>query len=365
MNLNYFIDKEEYRISFCKEIDNSVVNLIEKISSDKNVLIIIDKNIDKELSNKLQSILKIRGYNIYFLYVEGAKKNKNINFLVSIIEFMLSKKFTKSSILLSIGGGVIGDISALAASLYYRGLNYVHIPTTMTAIIDSSIGGKTAINHKDFINAIGNYYHPKHVFIFYEIIKNLPKREYLAGIPEIIKCGLLKDKSILNILDLNTNLIIKRDYRTLANLCIKTLKCKIYFFKNDVKENYKRLHLNFGHTFAHSIEISTDHKNKDYFRHGEAVGLGILCELFYANQKNSLINITLRLLKKYNLPIMINPNDFNKDLSKNIYKNLYKDKKRISKHPRYIKLNKINKGQISELDDHEKIIDTIDMIIGK
>ena len=202
--------------------------------------------------------------------MKGQKKNKNIKYLMLILEFMLKKKFTKSSILFSIGGGVVGDISALAASLYYRGLNYLHIPTTMTAIVDSAIGGKTGINHKKFINAIGNYYHPKHVFIIHEIIKNLPEREFLAGIPEIIKCGLLKDKSILDSLNKNKNKILSRDFATIANLCVKTLKCKIFFFRKDVRENHDRLFLNFGHTFGHSIEISTDKKNKDFFRHGEA-----------------------------------------------------------------------------------------------
>ena len=282
---------------------------------------------------------------------------------MNVLEFMLKKKFTKSSILLSIGGGVVGDISALAASLYYRGLNYLHIPTTMTAIIDSSIGGKTAINHKKFINAIGNYYHPKYVFIFHDIIKKLPLREYVSGIAEIIKCGLLKDKSILKILSDKKDRVLKREYSIVQKLCFKTLKCKIHFFKNDVRERQKRLFLNFGHTFAHSIEISTDAKNKDYFRHGEAVGLGLLCELFYANKKTKIFELTQNLLKKYELPTRINSKNFGRDLEKNIFKNLYKDKKRISKHPRYIKLKKIGFSSIDQLDNHEKIIDTIQMIV--
>lgn len=364
MNLNYVVDSENHKITFCKEINDSVVDQIEILNSDKNILILIDKNIDKVIVEKLKSILKIRGYNIYFFDVSGSKKNKNINFLIKILEFLLAKKFTKSSIILSIGGGVVGDLSALASSLYYRGLNYLHVPTTMTAIIDSSIGGKTAINHKNFINAIGSYYHPKNVFIFYDIIKKLPEREYIAGIPEIMKCGLLKDESILKILNDDYKKVLSRDYKTLVKLCIKTLKCKIFFFKDDVRENYKRLFLNFGHTFGHSIEISTDLKNKDFFRHGEAVGLGILCELYYAGKNNKLFLETIKLLRKYNLPTTIDQKKFNKALEKNIYQNLYKDKKRISKHPRYIKLKRIGGYKISELDDHEKILETIDIILS-
>ena len=112
----------------------------------------------------------------------------------------MANNFTKKSIIISFGGGVIGDVSALASSLYLRGLNYICIPTTMTAIVDSSIGGKTAINYKGITNSIGTYYHPRLVFILESIIKSLPEREFLAGIAEIIKCGVIGDKKILNLL---------------------------------------------------------------------------------------------------------------------------------------------------------------------
>lgn len=105
---------------------------------------------------------------------------------------MIEKNLTKKSILISFGGGVLGDVAALAASLYLRGLIYFHIPSTMTAIVDSCIGGKTAINYKNIINSLGNYYHSKNVFIYHNVIKHLPNREFLSGISEVIKCGVIK-----------------------------------------------------------------------------------------------------------------------------------------------------------------------------
>ena len=116
------------------------------------------------------------------------------------------------------GGGVIGDLSALAASLYLRGLFYFHIPTTMTSIVDSCIGGKTGINYNNVINSIGNYYHAKNVFIDYKIIKNLPDREYIAGIAEILKCCIINKGLDINFIKKNKNLIFEKNITFLKKL---------------------------------------------------------------------------------------------------------------------------------------------------
>ena len=158
---------------------------------------------------------------------------------------MLDNKFTKKSIVIALGGGVLGDVAALAASLYYRGTLYFSIPTTMTSIIDSCVGGKTGINFKNIINSIGNYYHPHTIFIFNQIIKKIPEREYIAGIAEIIKCGLIKKNNILDILKKNQKEILERNYKIVSKLCIETLKTKIFFFKNDVYEKKKQINLKF------------------------------------------------------------------------------------------------------------------------
>ena len=109
-----------------------------------------------------------------------------------ILDILINYKFTKKSVIVSFGGGVVGDVSALASSLYLRGMIYFCIPTTMTSMIDSSIGGKTGINYKGVINSIGNYHHPKSVFILEDVINEIPEREYFAGFAEIIKCGLIE-----------------------------------------------------------------------------------------------------------------------------------------------------------------------------
>ncbi len=368
MKIQYEVNGEKYDIFINRNIDNSLAKKIDSIKSDKKILLIYDKKINKSLVKKTINALRQTGSLLIALEFQGNKKNKNEKSLFNLLNVMIDNKFSKKSIVISFGGGVLGDLAALAASLYYRGTIYFNIPSTMTSIIDSCIGGKTAINYKNIINSIGNYYQPHAVFIYNEIIKEIPDREFIAGIPEIIKCGIIKKNNILKILREKKNKILQRDFNIISKLCMETLKTKIFFFKNDVYEKKNRLILNFGHTFAHAIEMATEKMlNKEYLRHGEAVGLGILCELYYSNGKeNSVQKKILDLLKNYNLPTQIigkNLKINKQQLNNNIYKNLFLDKKKISRHPRYIFMKKIYKPSIKELSDENLILQTIDRFI--
>ena len=368
MKIQYEVNKEKYDIFINKNLNDSLAKKIDSIKSDKKILLIYDKKIYKPLVKKIINHLRETGSLLIALEFQGKKKNKNEKSLFNLLNVMIDNHFSKKSIVISLGGGVLGDLAALAASLYHRGTIYFNIPTTMTSIIDSCIGGKTAINYKNIINSIGNYYQPHAVFILYEIIKEIPEREFIAGIPEIIKCGLIKKNNLLKTLKERRNNILRRDFGVISKICMETLKTKIFFFQNDVYEKKDRLILNFGHTFAHAIEMATEKLfKKEYLRHGEAVGLGILCELYYSNGKDSPIHKKINdLLTDYNLPTkIINKNlSFNKQqLNNNIYRNLFLDKKKISRHPRYIFMKKIYKPSIKELIDENLILQTINRFI--
>ena len=369
MQLKYSIDKNVCNVIFKNKIDSSLNKQIERCKSDKKILFVYDKNISKKIVDKFLTSLSEIGCEVTAFEFKGNKKNKNEKSLFFLINVLINKNFTKNSILISLGGGVVGDICALASSLYYRGIIYFHIPTTMTAIIDSCIGGKTAINYKGIINCVGGYYHPSSVLIFNEIITNIPEREYKSGIPEILKCGLIKKNKILSILKNKRKDILDRNPTNILSVCKETLKTKIFFFKDDVREKNQRLNLNFGHTFAHSIEMSTDKIiSTDIFRHGEAVGVGILAEILYSNfcKENNLFFETKKILESFNLPT--NVSFFSKKFNKQkmhdaIFKNLFLDKKRIGKYPRYIKLNKVGQPHIGVMEDENLINSVISKII--
>lgn len=369
MKLQYRINQKNHNIFFKKNIDSSLISEIEKIKSDKKILFIYDNKIHRDIVDKLYKNLKNSGCEVSAYEFKGNKYNKNEKTLFSLINLMMNKKFTKKSILISLGGGVIGDVCALAASLYYRGVIYFYIPSTMTSIIDSCIGGKTGINYNNVINSVGNYYHANSVYIYYDILKKIPDREYFSGLPEIVKCGLIKKNKILKILLNSKKKILQRDYKILEILCFETLKTKIFFFKNDIYENGSRLYLNFGHTFAHSFEMATEQLlNKELIRHGEAVGIGMLCEILLSSskKKNSTYILLEKILKLYSLPT--NLNEFNLKISKQklsdqIYNSIFLDKKKINKFPRYISLKTIYKPQVKEIENTGDILEIIKKFI--
>jgi 3-dehydroquinate synthase len=368
MKIQYKINQKNHNIYFKKNIEKSLISEIEKVKSDKKILFIYDNKIHKDIVDKLFQNLKNSGCQVSAYEFKGNKHNKNEKTLFSLINLMMHKKFTKKSILISLGGGVIGDVSALAASLYYRGIIYFYIPSTMTSIVDSCIGGKTGINYNNVINSVGNYYHANSVFIYYDILRKLPDREYFSGLPEIVKCGLIKRNRIINILLNSKNKILDRDYKILETLCSETLKTKIFFFKNDIYENGSRLYLNFGHTFAHSFEMATEKLlNKELLRHGEAVGIGMLCEILLSTKKkNSTFFLLEKILKLYSLPTRLN--EFKLKISKQklidqIYNSIFLDKKKINKYPRYISLKTMHKPKIKEIQNTGDIIEIIKAFI--
>ena len=222
MNINYKIEKINYGITFCENKEApDIVNNLKKNFFDRKLLLIMDKKLSKNFSKYLYKDLSKMNLEISVMKLDATKKNKNEKILFRIIDKLIEKRFTKKSVVISCGGGVIGDMCALASSLYLRGLIYYHIPTTMTAIVDSCIGGKTGINYKDIINSVGNYFHPKRVFISKNVINLIPKREFLSGVPEIIKSGIINNIQILRLLKNDKERFLSRDYKFLKKIISK------------------------------------------------------------------------------------------------------------------------------------------------
>ena len=370
--IDYQIDSKHCKVILKKNIEKHLISDLKKLGSDKKVLFLYDENINSQITSDILNFIKVSGCQVFKKKIKGKKKNKSIKNVLNIIDLLIANKFTKKSVIISCGGGVVGDMSGLLSSLYLRGTYYFHIPTTMTAIVDSCVGGKTAINYKGIINCLGGYHHPDRVYISNEIIKKIPEREYLSGFSEILKCGLIKKNNILNILSKNSQELLKRNFSFLTKIISETLRTKIYFFIKDVKESNERLNLNFGHTFGHAIEMATENIfRKEILRHGEAVGLGIICEIMYSYKnnvinKNNIIKKVKKILNLYRLPVKLN---FAQDKIKNkiqseIYKSIFLDKKRINDFPRYINLKKIGNPSIKEIKDFNLLNEVIYKILN-
>ena len=198
---------------------------------------------------------------------------KNLEVLNTIFDILLAKKYNRTATLVALGGGVIGDMTGFAAACYQRGVNFCQIPTTLLAQVDSSVGGKTAVNHKLGKNMIGAFYQPQCVIIDTSLLSTLPDREFRAGLAEVIKYGLIADVEFFNWIEKNISKLLARDPDALCFAIEKSCANKAKIVEKDEHENDVRAILNLGHTFGHAIETFQSYKG---WLHGEAVAIGMI-----------------------------------------------------------------------------------------
>ena len=241
------------------------------------------------------------------LVLKDGEKEKNINNYLKILEAATALGLTRSDVIIAIGGGVIGDITGFAASTYMRGIDYIQIPTTLLSMVDSSVGGKTAIDMFNTKNIIGSFYQPKKVFININFLKTLDKRQYLSGIGEVLKyafiednCGYKHSLFFFEYLTLCCEKLLEQEPMTLMRVIEYCLNLKIAVVNQDEKESGLRKILNFGHTYGHAIESLGKYKK---YLHGEAVIQGMFFIFNYAYSKGlitySYYRLSIDLLTKY------------------------------------------------------------------
>lgn len=201
---------------------------------------------------------------------------KNLSSMESIFDALLEKQCDRGTTIVALGGGVVGDMAGFAAACYQRGVAFVQLPTTLLAQVDSSVGGKTGVNHPRGKNMIGAFYQPRAVVIDTDTLGSLPDREYRAGVAEIIKYGFIRDRELLAWLHDNIEALLNRDADAQRHAILRSCACKAAIVADDETESGVRAILNFGHTFGHAIESATGYTA---LLHGEAVGLGMLMAL--------------------------------------------------------------------------------------
>ena len=332
---------QTYTIIIGSNLVSNISNIAKNNSLNfKKCLLVIDKNISSKIITKVKKSLIKKNLTMYFF--KANEKNKSQNSVNKILEILLSKNFSREDCLVSVGGGITGDISGFAASLFKRGLKFINIPTTLLSQVDSSIGGKTGINTRYGKNLIGSFYQPNLVISDIEFLKTLPKRELICGYGEILKHSLIANKSFFNFLDKNNSKIFKLSSSHIKKAIFESCKIKKQVVEKDEKEKGLRKILNFGHTFAHAFEATLGYSNK--LNHGEAVILGIKTALNFS-LKNKIINkkeynLIVNHILKSHLPSDINKFFKAKDLNK-ILSFMLKDKKNNSDKISLVLLKKI------------------------
>jgi len=332
---------QKYSIFIGKNISDDFNKLLKKSSINFNqCLIVIDKNVPRKKINTILNSLSSKKIIIH--YFVAHEKNKNQKSVDKILSILLSKNFNRNDCLIAIGGGITGDVSGFAASIFKRGIKFVNIPTTLLSQVDSSIGGKTGINTKYGKNLIGSFYQPSLVISDINFLYTLPKREVICGYGEILKHSLIADKNFFSFLNKHGSEILQLKSPLIEKAIYKSCSIKKKIVETDEKEINLRKILNFGHTFAHAYEATLDYSKK--LNHGEAVILGIKTALKFSLLNRFLNTKEFELienhLNKLDLPTNINKFFSIKNLNK-ILSFMKKDKKNNTDKINLVLLKKI------------------------
>jgi len=213
--------------------------------------------------------------------MNDAESAKNLRTMEKLSRSLVMSCADRKSLLIAVGGGVVGDVAGFVAATYLRGIALVHVPTTLVAQVDSSIGGKTGVNLPEGKNLVGSFYPPRLVFIDPELLRTLPEREFRGGLAEVIKHAIIADAPMFALLERNMERVLRRDRSTLDHLIPRNVQIKARVVSRDERESGLREILNFGHTFAHALESATKYR---CYQHGEAVAWGMIAASFLGHE---------------------------------------------------------------------------------
>ncbi len=337
-NISYSIITGENHLGKLRDLINN------KLNPDKSI-IITDENVYNLYKNKFHDQLIKSSKNFELIIIPSGEKSKSQKVRDELENQIIDYKPSRNTLIVAIGGGVVGDISGFLASIILRGIRYVQVPTTIIAQVDSSIGGKTGINTRHSKNLIGTFHQPSLVFIDFNFLNTLPEEEYMNGVAEILKSLLIGSPDGFDFLESNLNSIVARKDYVIKKLIEESIRVKAKIVEKDPEEKNLRKILNFGHTVGHAIESLSGYKLK----HGFAVAEGIIVESYISHIQNKFNEVDLfriqyivdklKLDKQYRKKYK-----FEKALEKMSY-----DKKRINDQITFSLLRKIGKCDYNKI----------------
>ncbi len=306
----------------------------------------------QHVKDLLSGSVKAEGFSIVEVILPDGEQYKNMETLQTILTQMLESHCDRTVTVLALGGGVVGDITGFAAACYQRGVNFIQIPTTLLSQVDSSVGGKTGVNHPLGKNMIGAFYQPQVVLIDINTLDTLDDRQFSAGMSEVIKYGLLWDKDFLDWLYKNMPALMQRDKNLLMYAINRSCEIKAEVVAEDEYESGVRALLNLGHTFGHAIETAMGYGN---WLHGEAVATGMVMAAQLSQQMGWLseadVDYTRSLLKQANLPTEP-PTEMSQDQFNEI---MAVDKKVLDGVLRLVLMKQLGNAVVTSEFDHQKL----------
>lgn len=343
--LNIDLADRSYEILIGRSLLERTGEWVMAIAKPSRVVIITHPSINRLYGEQLSSGFSQADIPIHFIEVPEGEKSKSLEQAEKIYNQLLTWKCDRQTVLVALGGGVIGDLTGFIAATYVRGVPFIQVPTTLLSQVDSSVGGKTAVNHPLGKNMIGVFYQPKLVVVDLETLQSLPEKEYKAGISEIVKYGVIEDARLFEFLERQFKNILSHDNEALEHIIATSCAIKARVVEKDERESHYRMVLNFGHTIGHAIESLTGYST---YTHGEAVAIGMV----YAAKLSQLMghcteDVTQRitgLIENFGLPTKL-PSLKAEDM----IQSMYLDKKTAHKKIRFILVKGI--GAIEIVDD--------------
>lgn len=341
------LPQKSYEIAIANGILSQLGEKMKQLKLDKKVLVVSNPEIFDNYGDNCVRCLEQSGFEVYKHLIPAGEIHKNLQSIEQIYDTALENHLERSSTLVALGGGVIGDMTGFAAATWLRGVNFVQVPTSLLAMVDASVGGKTGVNHPQGKNLIGAFYQPKLVLIDPDTLQTLPEREFRAGMAEVIKYGVIWDAELFAQLEQASSIdsFESIDPELLNTILVRSCQAKADVVSQDETETGLRAILNYGHTIGHAIESLTNYQT---FVHGEAVALGMIAAGEIAIQmgywKETSGNRQNELIQKAGLPTKLSAEITVKDILEAI-KN---DKKVKSGKARFILPTKIGEVKITD-----------------
>ncbi|MBM2839132.1 MAG: 3-dehydroquinate synthase [Deltaproteobacteria bacterium] len=345
------LGERSYPIYFGNESLKDFGKTYKSFFKSKKVIVVTNPTVGRLYSKVISDSLLKEGFEVNRIDVPDGEEYKTLTWASKLFDKLIAMKADRQTSLIALGGGVIGDLTGFVAATYLRGVPFVQVPTTLLAQVDSSVGGKTGVNHRKGKNLIGAFYQPKFVYIDVDTLKSLHKREMKAGLAEVIKYGVIRDPELFKYLEDNIDILtqnskFKSQNSALLHIVKRSCAIKASVVEADEREAGNRAILNFGHTFGHAVEAVTKYKE---YKHGEAVAIGMV----YASElshragvcNKSVVERVRNVIKKAGLPT--EGPDFPR---KRFLKAMEIDKKVVGGELRFVLVEGIGKVRIEKVD---------------
>lgn len=348
-----------YDIYIGEDMRENMEAFLQSQKFSPQCLIITDANVGAVYGEYYAALLGKAGFNPKLITLPPGEETKSLQMAEEIYTAAIEHNLDRKSPIFALGGGVVGDLAGFIAATFMRGVPFIQIPTSLLAQVDSSVGGKVAVNHALGKNLIGAFYQPKAVFIDVNTLRTLPKREIATGMGEIIKYAYIYDAELLELLQNEAEAIKELQIDIMKKLIYRCCSIKAEVVVQDEKESSLRAILNFGHTLGHAIETAT---NYQVYNHGEAVAVGMVAAAYLSKAQNNLeddvIEEMKQLLGKYDLPVKAEGLN-----GEELYGHLFHDKKTVAGKINWILLHEVGKVYQSKAVDKSDVMKAIAEIV--